>query len=252
MIVMTGLLGFLFFFVLIYFCCLVTSYCHSSFPRNPKNLSTWLNQRIADYHLLMEYLNYYKLESVNRQEKEEEDSKMNASIISFGYLLSNVMKMICLITLVSLFFSLPVYLLKEISASADDEDDTGNPYITHSHMYRWLWTMAFLTGSLPAILVLILTFVSIISFAFLLNRLDDSNTRNSASKFNDNLSYNLSSSSSSSSLSGFSSWKISYASCEENSFENKDHSMDDLYSQCCYHRNCEWSLSLVHSSKSFC
>jgi Leucine-rich repeat (LRR) protein len=87
----------------------------------------------------------------------------------FVSLLYRLMRSVCVLTLLSVLFSLPIYVLKQLDVDTEKE---GNPqYVTHSHMYNWLWTMAFLSGTIPAIILLVTCFVCLIYFTFIMNHL---------------------------------------------------------------------------------
>jgi Leucine-rich repeat (LRR) protein len=127
----------------------------------------WFQGRFFDSQTLILYTNYFSLDSLpilNHQ--------TCASIVSFGLFLSNFNRSLCLLTLLSLFLSLPIYLLKVIDVESQDGDETNDnqtQYITHTHMYRWLWTMTFISGALPSILLLTVTLLCLMTFCFIIN-----------------------------------------------------------------------------------
>jgi Leucine-rich repeat (LRR) protein len=172
---------------LLFYCfCLILSSVLFHF-RSSASLSTsrtwllhWVQKRLADVHLLIQYVRYYStIGSVNTLGMETQSNRnINRenlkSIISFGYLLSYFMKSIGLLTILSVLLFLPIYILKEISRDSDNESDQEegtDDYVTHNHMYHWLWTMAFLSGPIPAILILTVTLVCLLLFSLILNHI---------------------------------------------------------------------------------
>jgi hypothetical protein len=91
------------------------------------------------------------------------------STMSFGNLLSDLMRLACALTILCLLFTLPLYVLKQLDVESGDEGDP--QYVTHSHMYNWLWTMAFLSGTTPAVIILSMCLVCLFYFTFVLNHL---------------------------------------------------------------------------------
>jgi hypothetical protein len=88
----------------------------------------------------------------------------------FSSLLCRLMRSVCVLTILCLLFSIPIYVLKLLDeASGNEEEDL--QYVTHSHMYNWLWTMAFLSGTTPAIFLLVMCLVCLFYFVFVMNRL---------------------------------------------------------------------------------
>lgn len=176
MFVMGGIFGLFLIGMLFYTICEVTSlncFASSTNKNQSKPYTGWLESRLQDYHSLVRYLRYYLVENAEKLGERYLNLEYVKSTISFGYLLSNLMKSIFILSCISLLLSLPLYILKEISAVEEGDDDT--KYTTHSHMYRWLWTMAFLSGRLPAIILLIVMFVCLIFFALMLNLVIDKN-----------------------------------------------------------------------------
>jgi Leucine-rich repeat (LRR) protein len=91
------------------------------------------------------------------------------STISFRKLLYRLMLSVCVLSVLCLLFTLPIYVLKQWDGESGDEGDP--QYVTHSHMYNWLWTMAFVSGATPAIIFLLMCLVTLSSFTFVTNRL---------------------------------------------------------------------------------
>jgi uncharacterized membrane protein YhaH (DUF805 family) len=75
-----------------------------------------------------------------------------------------------MLTALCLLLTLPVYMLKQLDQeSTSQEEET--QYVTHTHMYNWLWTMAFVSGTTPAIILLVAGFVCLSYFTVAVNRL---------------------------------------------------------------------------------
>jgi Leucine-rich repeat (LRR) protein len=137
--------------------------------------SVWLQKRLDDLHTLVRNAGYFR--NFPSQSESESDplfvhqDSPNQSTLLFGSLLSNLMKSMCVLLLLSVLLSLPVYILKELDVGSENETREEPEYVTHTHLYSWLWTMAFLSGNIPAMILLCLTFVCLIYFMFVINRL---------------------------------------------------------------------------------
>jgi Leucine-rich repeat (LRR) protein len=144
------------------------------------NSSFFFQRRILEYHSAVGYMRYYLLTiSLPHSSSSSFSSSSSSSLRSFGYLLSNLMKAMCLLTFISLILSFPIYILKVMDKESQDGSDGTEDqaqYITHFHMYRWLWTMAFISGRVPSALLLVVTFLCLMLFCFVLaviGRVDD-------------------------------------------------------------------------------
>jgi Leucine-rich repeat (LRR) protein len=131
------------------------------------------------YQLTIRYLNYGhsfpSKNSIPSSPRSSEEINIShpsfpfPSTISFGNLLSRLMRSVCVLAILCLLFTLPVYVLKQLDADTESEGDP--EYVTHSHMYNWLWTMAFVSGTTPAIIFLLMCLVCLFCFTFAINRL---------------------------------------------------------------------------------
>jgi Leucine-rich repeat (LRR) protein len=131
------------------------------------------------YQLTIRYLNYgHSFPSTNSIPSSPHSSEeINIShpsfpfpsTISFGNLLSRLMRSVCVLAILCLLFTLPVYVLKQLDVDTESEGDP--EYVTHSRMYNWLWTMAFVSGTTPAIIFLLMCLVCLFYFTFVMNRL---------------------------------------------------------------------------------
>jgi hypothetical protein len=79
-----------------------------------------------------------------------------------------------------LLLTLPVYVLKQLDVDSTSEGEE-TQYVTHTHMYNWLWTMAFVSGTTPAIILLVAVFVCLSYFNVVMNRLGGNKERPSQS-----------------------------------------------------------------------
>jgi hypothetical protein len=135
----------------------------------PKDLSSvnWFERSLLQIHTMMRHTRYYS----SRPHLSSLDPF--PSVRSFGFLLSNLSRSLCLLTVLSLILSVPIYVLKVLDVQSQDggnqsgEDQT--QYATHSHLYRWLWTMAFLSGTVPSALLLVVTLMCLMCLCLLLN-----------------------------------------------------------------------------------
>jgi hypothetical protein len=123
-----------------------------------------------------------------------------------------------MLTVLCFLFSLPIYVLKQLDVESDDEG--------HSHMYNWLWTMAFLSGTTPAILLLLMCLVCLF---VIFHSCDESLWRFSKSKRR-GVAYSFASS--------FNRQPTRFP---------KGYRLDRLHSQCLCCRSGQWTLSLVNS-----
>jgi Leucine-rich repeat (LRR) protein len=101
------------------------------------------------------------------------DSGLNSlkSIIAFGTLLWKIMRSSLLLTIVPLLLLLPLYLIKGYDAEHGAQEEQVPQYVTHTHLYRWLLTMAFLSGLLPALFLLLTALFTLNLFLYSLNSL---------------------------------------------------------------------------------
>jgi hypothetical protein len=169
MVLMGGVLGAIVcLFALSYFVNELLSYFGSRTP--DKDNATHNDQQMTP-SIFIRYLRYHTLSFHFPEISKEEINQTSPfqSTISFGSLLSCLMNSLCLLTILCLLLSIPIYVLKQLSAESEEDPQ----YITHTHMYNWLWTMAFLSGNTPAIILLAMCFVSLFYFTYLVNRLGD-------------------------------------------------------------------------------
>jgi Leucine-rich repeat (LRR) protein len=77
--------------------------------------------------------------------------------------LSSLEKTVGIIAISCIFFSFPLYVLRS--------GEGGDEYSTHINLYRWEWTAAYLTGSLPAGFLLLAWGIVICTFLYCRGRL---------------------------------------------------------------------------------
>jgi Leucine-rich repeat (LRR) protein len=119
--------------------------------------------------IFIRYLRYHLIPSSKGEINSTPSSSLLRSTNSFGSLLSRLMRSVCMLAILCLLLSFPIYVLKQLDVGSGDEGDP--QYVTHSHMYNWLWTMAFLSGTTPAMILFLMCFVCLLYFAFVMNRL---------------------------------------------------------------------------------
>jgi Leucine-rich repeat (LRR) protein len=94
-----------------------------------------------------------------------------SSKIAFESLLAQMMWSACVLAALCLLLTLPVFVLKQLDVGSANG---ATQYATHTHMYNWLWTMAFVSGTTPAIILLVACVVCLFYFKMVLNRLGGS------------------------------------------------------------------------------
>jgi Leucine-rich repeat (LRR) protein len=160
-----------------YCLCLMVSYLSNSV----KVTDRWFEARLLEIQRMIRYAQY----------SSRDPLPSLPSITLFGSLLSHLSRSMCLLTLLLVILSLPIYILKLLD---DGSEDQQTRYITHSHLYRWLWTMAFVSGTVPSVLLFIATFMCLLFLCLLLNIIgtgaarhdDDSKPQNCKDKENEN------------------------------------------------------------------
>jgi hypothetical protein len=149
MITMGGLFGMILCLVAIHhFSCLLFSWLRS--PGDDRRFL--LAKKCVGPGLFLDYLH----QSYSRESHRL--PHLFQSIVSFGSLLTHLMGSVCVLTALCLLLSLPVYVLKQLDAESTSEGGE-TQYVTHTHMYNWLWTMAFVSGTTPAIILMVASFV---------------------------------------------------------------------------------------------
>jgi Leucine-rich repeat (LRR) protein len=169
-----GVCGVLVMCVAFYFVCwLLTLFNHSplsrsvgSPPRGDKgNSLIWFERRLLVFRTMIQDANYSSRQHLPYP-----------SIRSFGSLLSNLSKSLCSLTLLSLTLSVPIYVLKVLDVESQQQEEQQTQYVTHSHLYRWLWTTAFISGTVPSILLMLVTLVCLLSLCWFLHILRVNNS----------------------------------------------------------------------------
>jgi Leucine-rich repeat (LRR) protein len=136
---------------------------HQPTSRNISSL--WFQRRFLDCQTIILYTKYFSLDCLPLLNH-------NTSIASYGCFLSSLSKSMCLLSLLSLILSLPIYLLKVLdveSQNGNEIDESQAQYITHAHLYRWLYTTAFLSGAVPSVLLLTVTLLCLMAFCLIIN-----------------------------------------------------------------------------------
>jgi Leucine-rich repeat (LRR) protein len=176
MSLMQGVFGIAFCLIAMYHLLCLLEQSFRSRDRKTKD-NRQLVKRV-DYVTLLRYVRYYQSSILQSESKEE----MNPfppnphpfqSTVSFGSLLFQLMWSMCLLTALCLLLSLPIYVLKQFDVKSTAEAQ----YVTHTHMYNWLWTMAFVSGTTPAIILLVTSFVCLLYFNAVMNLLGKKDER---------------------------------------------------------------------------
>jgi hypothetical protein len=141
--------------ITMYHClCLFASFRSDDKMNSQRQMST---RNRLDFGTVLHYGRYYRHPRI----------EIISPHIFFGSLLAQLMQSSCVLTALCFLLSLPVYVLKQF-----DVESTGEiQYVTHTHMYNWLWTMAFVSGTTPAIILLMAGFVCLLYFDVVINRL---------------------------------------------------------------------------------
>jgi Leucine-rich repeat (LRR) protein len=165
--VMSVVVGLLFsFFVLGYYICVSLKYLFGS---STSLFSCWLDSRLSDYRQLMASMRFHSDRTLIHTISLLRDPTIQhsmQSMITFSYLLDTLMTSSGSLTGVTVLVSLPIYILKSISLSGKDDELR---YVTHSQTYRWLGTVAFLSGTIPALLLMIVVATALFCFTFILS-----------------------------------------------------------------------------------
>jgi hypothetical protein len=113
------------------------------------------------------------------------------------YFIKKIISNIIILTCVIILSTLPIYILKFINYAKEDDLQ----YSTHSKTYAWILTTAYITGELPASLLLLAWFCSICTLLYTLNICNTkdinmklsivNNTSNSSSIDTDPISYTI-------------------------------------------------------------
>jgi Leucine-rich repeat (LRR) protein len=132
---------------------LLPSYC----PRISSLFST-----LWSYHTLF---NSPDISSLARLLSFQQLSRLK----DYGAILLHLEHSILLLFMATVALSLPLYVLKSHEAGTSS-------YTTHTHLYRWTWTTAYMTGPLPATLLLTLCAISCFFFSSLIFQLRNIST----------------------------------------------------------------------------
>jgi hypothetical protein len=119
----------------------------------------WL-QKKYDNNLVMGYvrsmIDYYTIAC-------DLDKSKYPNLLSFVQCLRHLVKSVWVICLSTIVLTLPIYILKGI-----DYDKENPKYVTHSIVYMWEITTAYITGELPGGLLLLAWLGSVIVFVLLM------------------------------------------------------------------------------------
>lgn len=110
---------------------------------------------LTSYNLLLKEMSYYIVAKTSSLEFS------HSEILKFGRALASIKQMTGFILAGCLICSIPLYVLKSLNSDTTTNEEELE-YVTHSHQYRWHWTAAFLSGPLPAGLILMTSFMTLI------------------------------------------------------------------------------------------
>jgi hypothetical protein len=164
MISMGGVLGMILCLVAVYHL-LCLSFSSSFKTKDDQRLM--LVKRRGETGLLLDYLRYSQSDHLHKSLSDPSHS--HSLTVSFGSLLVNLMRSVCVLTALCLLLTLPVYVLKQLDVESASEG-AETQYVTHTHQYNWLWTMAFVSGTTPAIILLVAGFVCVSYFNVVMRR----------------------------------------------------------------------------------
>jgi hypothetical protein len=88
---------------------------------------------------------------------------MTIMLNEFGQSLVRIKWLFVILTIIILICSIPLYVLKGTNSSSS--------YVTHSHQYRWYYTVAYFSGTIPSLFLMTLCFLSLLTFLFSLRYL---------------------------------------------------------------------------------
>jgi hypothetical protein len=91
-------------------------------------------------------------------------AKFGLTLRSF---LSFLLRYFCLL----IFLTIPFYILKGMRSVNSIDGGNSMTYATHTHMYRWFATVAFISGQLPAAILLSITFILLLTISLYLTRI---------------------------------------------------------------------------------
>jgi hypothetical protein len=139
-------------------------------------------QLLNNFHLLWKYCHYHLLEEFQNLEMLSESNDRLKIIRRFGFIISQLMRLLCYLTFLIIILPLPIYFLKGVDTAAEADEVN---YVTHTHQYRWFLTVAYLSGIIPGTLLLVACYISLSFFLYLLHAIDtprDSRSSNSNSR----------------------------------------------------------------------
>jgi Leucine-rich repeat (LRR) protein len=133
---------------------------------------SWLDRILSEYQNLMSSMRFHTDHTLTQQIALLKDPIAQLSMQSmmmFGSLLDKLMISFGFLTALTVFVSLPIYIVKALSMTSDRDHEL--EYVTHSHMYRWLGTVAFLSGPIPAVLLLLVVIIVLFIFTWMMSTL---------------------------------------------------------------------------------
>jgi Leucine-rich repeat (LRR) protein len=118
-------------------------YLHLLSPRNPHHLPGW--------HEIRSYFSVFS---------SDDFVSHFPTLHSFITCVTWIGRTVIGVSLLSIVLFLPLYIWRQSS------DDATSAYSTHSHLYRWAWSTAYLSGLVPAIWILCVWFGLVLATLF--------------------------------------------------------------------------------------
>ena len=99
-----------------------------------------LSAMVQNYSFFVSYLS---------ELKDTSDSEEIERLRDFSDNIRTVCKHVMLLAIMGIILTMPILVLKLL-----DNDDGNENYITHTNTYSWLYTLAYLSGNLPVVLLM--------------------------------------------------------------------------------------------------
>lgn len=123
-----------------------------------RRIGMWMSKLFEFYFKIINRLRQYFTLCLDKnllQIKNKEIDNIYFLINNICRSLVEVDKLFLMTTTVMIMSSIPLYMMKNANNQS---------YVTHSHQYQWYFTIAYLSGILPGLLVLIICFISLWTF----------------------------------------------------------------------------------------
>jgi Leucine-rich repeat (LRR) protein len=180
---------------------------HTLFTNKTNSIRIWWENQRVSFPQLVKYSRYYLNETITPMTRgveetmtrgdeetmtrgdeetmtrgDEEtmtrgDEEIKRTMNQFGKSLVDLMRLFLIMTFTIVFCSIPLYILKGMD---------NNSFVTHSHQYRWYYSIAYFSGCLPAIFLmgfgLISMLVLLVSLSYLFKTCQNENSKSENNK----------------------------------------------------------------------